>query len=154
MLPLSPGALSPRGQGAAGVARPGLALLLTVLMTALAAAACGGPRIGVVDSQRILSESVLALTYQRDLDEREKAMAADLRLLIGQLAPQELEARRQLHLRDLTALKRELEGRLNDRIRKEIAEVARRRRLRVVFVKGATSVGGIDITQDVIDRLK
>ncbi len=130
------------------------ALFLVVVMTALAAAACGGPRIGVVDSQRILKESVLALTYQRDLDDREKALAADLRLLVGQLAPQELEARRQIHLRDLTTLKRELEGRLNDRIRKEIAEVARRRRLRVVFVKEATSLGGIDITQDVIDRLK
>lgn len=143
-----------RGAPSPGLARPGPALFLAVVMTALAAAACGGPRIGVVDSQRILKESVLALTYQRDLDDREKALAADLRLLVGQLAPQELEARRQIHLRDLTALKRELEDRLNDRIRKEIAEVARRRRLRVVFVKEATSLGGVDITQDVIDRLK
>jgi len=117
-------------------------------------AACGGPRVGVVDSQRILNESALALTYQRDLDTREKAMAEDLRLLVGRLAAQDLEARRQIYLRELSALKGQLEERLNERIRKEVAEIARRQRLRYVLVKGATRVGGVDITQDVIDRLK
>jgi outer membrane protein len=117
-------------------------------------AACGGPRVGVVDSQRILNESALALTYQRDLDSREKAMAEDLRLLVGRLAAQDLEARRQIYLRELSALKGQLEERLNERIRQEVAEIARRQRLRYVLVKGATRVGGVDITQDVIDRLK
>lgn len=117
-------------------------------------AACGGPRVGVVDSQRILNESALALTYQRELDTREKAMAEDLRLLVGRLAAQDLEARRQIYLRELSALKGQLEERLNERIRKEVAEIARRQRLRYVLVKGATRVGGVDITQDVIDRLK
>lgn len=117
-------------------------------------AACGGPRVGVVDSQRILNESALALTYQRDLDSREKAMAEDLRLLVGRLAAQDLEARRQIYLRELSALKGQLEERLNERIREEVAEIARRQRLRYVLVKGATRVGGVDITQDVIDRLK
>jgi outer membrane protein len=117
-------------------------------------AACGGPRIGVVDSQRILDESALALTYQRELDSREKVMAEDLRLLVGKLQAQDLEARRQIYLRELSTLKGELEGRLNERIRKEVSEVARRERLRYVFVKGATRWGGVDITQDVIDRLR
>lgn len=130
------------------------AVLLVAALTATLTAACGGPRIGVVDSQRILTQSVLALSYQRELDERERTMVADLRLLTGQLSPHELEARRQIHLRDLTTLKQELEGRLNERIRTEVAEVARRKRLRAVFVKEATSLGGVDITQDVIDRLK
>lgn len=144
-----PKAMSEPAKWASRMAIVFLAGLLAVL-----AAACGGPRIGVVDSQRILKESVLALSYQRELDDREKTMAADLRLLSGQLSPQDLQARRQTYLRELTVVKRELEGRLNDRIRNEVAEVARRRRLRVVFVKEATSLGGTDITQDVIDRLK
>lgn len=120
----------------------------------LAVAGCGGSRVGVVDSQRILNESVLALSFQKQLDDQEKAMAADLRLLTGRLSPEDLEARRQSYLRDLEGLKREFEGRLNESLRKTVAEVAGRRRLKVVLVKDATKLGGIDVTQDVIDRLK
>lgn len=132
-----------------GICR-GLVLASVMLLSA----ACTGPRIGVVDSQRILDESSLALTYQRQLDSREKVMAEDLRLLVGKLEAQDLEARRQIYLRELSKLKGELEGRLNERIRKEVTDIARRQRLRYVFVKGATRWGGIDITQDVIDRLR
>lgn len=128
--------------------------LLTIGAMAISIA-CGGPRVGVVDSQRILDESPLALLYQRELDGREKVMAEDLRLLSGRgMGPQDLEARRQIYLRELSARKGELEGKLNERIRQEVADIARRQRLRYVLVKGATRLGGVDITQNVIDRLK
>ncbi|HET6781427.1 MAG TPA: OmpH family outer membrane protein [bacterium] len=127
---------------------------LLAAATLVISVGCGGPRIGVVDSQRILDESPLALTYQRELDSREKAMAEDLRLLVGRMAAGDLEARRQIYLRELSQRKGELEGKLNERIRKEVAEIARHQRLRFVLVKGATQLGGVDITQSVIDRLK
>lgn len=125
-----------------------LALLAAVLFSGCA------PRVGVVDSHRILTESVLALSFQRQLDEQEKAMAADLQLLSGQLSAQDFEARRQTHLKDLAEMKRDLEQRLNQRIRQEVAEVARRKRLRIVMVRDGTHLGGIDVTDEVIDRLK
>ncbi len=124
-----------------------------VIVLALLAAGCA-PRVGVVDSQRVLNESVLALSFQKQLDDREKAMVTDLRLLTPQLSKEDLDARRQTYLRELAALRQDMESRLNQRIRQAVAEVARRRRLRVVLVKQATKLGGIDVTQDVIDRLK
>lgn len=128
---------------------------LPLLLVALALLLTGcAPRVGVVDSRRILNESVLALSYQRQLDEQEKAMAADLQILSGELSREDFEARRQAYLRDLAGMKAELEQRLNTRIRREVAEVARRRRLRLVLVKGPTPVGGVDVTNDVIARLK
>lgn len=131
------------------------ALTLGALVAAaLVAAACTGPAVGVVDSRRILSESLPALAYQRQLDERERAMAADLSALAGRLSQGDLEARRQVHLKELQALKLELEGRLNEQVRRAVEEVARDRRLRVVLVKEATAVGGVDVTEDVLERLK
>ncbi len=131
--------------------RTGRALVIAVL--ALLVTGCA-PRIGVVDSQRILNESVLALSFQKQLDDREKAMATDLRLLSGQLSKEDLEARRQTHVRELAAARRDLEAQLNERIRAAVAEVARQRRLRLVLVKQATRLGGVDITAQVIERLK
>lgn len=129
-------------------------LLVGGLAVSLLVSGCTGPRIGVVESRRILNESVLALSYQRQLDEREKAMATDLRLLSAQLTAEDLEARRQAYLRDLAEMKQSLETKLNDRIRATVAEVAKEQRLRVVLVKEAARVGGTDITELVIARLK
>jgi outer membrane protein len=131
-----------------------LALAALLAAAALAVSGCAGPAIGVVDSRRILNESLPALTYQRQLDDRERAMATDLRLLAGRLSQADLEARRQNHLRELQELKQELESRLNEQVRKAVEEVAQARRIRVVLVKEAAPIGGIDVTQDVLDHLK
>ncbi|HXF83127.1 MAG TPA: hypothetical protein VNN19_10285 [bacterium] len=128
--------------------------VILLALAALLVAGCAGARVGVVESRRVLRESVLALSYQRQLDEREKAMAADLQLLAGRLSREDLEARRQSYLNELAELKQSLEADLNTRIREAVREVARRRRLRIVLVKESVSIGGIDVTDDVIARLK
>jgi Skp family chaperone for outer membrane proteins len=125
-----------------------------VLVGALAVSGCGAAPVGIVDGRRLLNESVLALSYQKQLDDREKAMASDLRLLASTLSKEDLEARRTVFQQDLAKLKQSLEEQLNAQIRKSVAEVARKRRLRVVLIQQTTLVGGVDVTADVIERLK
>ncbi len=127
--------------------------LLVTLGLAVLVGGCA-PRLGVVDTQRLLNETVVGLSLQKQLAEREKAMEADLQLLSAQVSKDDLAARRQMHLRELATFRLELEGRLNDRIRKAAAEVARQRRLRIVLVKGPTLMGGVDVTDAVMERLK
>ncbi|HEX9532431.1 MAG TPA: OmpH family outer membrane protein [bacterium] len=127
--------------------------LLVTLGLAVLVGGCA-PRLGVVDTQRLLNETVAGLSFQKQLSDREKAMEADLQLLSSQLSQNDLAVRRQMHVRELATLRLELEGRLNDRIRKATAEVARQRRLRIVLVKGPTLMGGVDVTDAVMERLK
>jgi outer membrane protein len=112
------------------------------------------PRLGVVDSQRVLNESVVGLSLQKQLNDRDKARTTELELLRPQLSKGDYDARVQLYRREIAALRQELEGQLNDRVRKAAAEVARQRRLRIVLVKGTTLRGGVDVTDAVIERLK
>jgi outer membrane protein len=127
--------------------------LLAFLGLAVLVGGCA-PRLGVVDTQRLLNETVVGLSFQKQLADRDKVMEADLQLLSSQLSPADLAARRQVHLREIATLRQDLGGRFNDRIRKAAAEVARQRRLRIVLVKGPTLVGGVDVTDAVIERLK
>ncbi len=127
--------------------------LLVFMGLAVLVGGCA-PRLGVVDSQRVLNETVVGLSFQKQLADREKAIDADLLLLSSQLPQSDLVARRQMHVRELATLRQELEGRLNDRIRKAAAEVARQRRLRIVLLKGPTLMGGVDVTDAVMERLK
>jgi Skp family chaperone for outer membrane proteins len=139
--------------------RPPFAALLLLTLGALALSGCGTGRIALVDSARILNESVRALFYQKQLDEREKAMALDLQLLRGRLSPADLEARRNQYLRELQQMKRELEDRLNKEIRDVAGQIAREKGLRsAVIVKTPVIFSGpgraIDITDEVIARLR
>ena len=132
---------------------------LLVLLAVLGLSACGGGRVAIVDSDRILNESVRALSYQKQLDEREKTMALDLQLLSGRLSAADLEARRNQYLRELSQQKLELEERLNKEIRDVVGRVVREKGLRgAVLVKDpvlyAVSGRTVDITAEVIARLR
>ncbi|MGQ0550677.1 MAG: OmpH family outer membrane protein [Armatimonadota bacterium] len=133
-------------------------VLAAVALTAIVVAGCATGRVGLVDSRRLLTESAKALRYQKEIDDRERAMTTDLQLLVPQLSKEDLEARRQQYLRELQGLRIELEQALNKEIRDVIQQVVREKRLRGVIVKGPVvySKDGttIDITQEVIDRLK
>jgi Skp family chaperone for outer membrane proteins len=131
----------------------GLRGAILVLGAVVLTSGCGGA-IGVVDSQRVLNESVKALQYQRQLDDREKQMAAELSALAPQVSQAELSARRARLLTELAQLRRDLEGQLNQEIYRVAGRVARQDGLRVVIVRGATLRGGRDVTQQVIDQLK
>jgi outer membrane protein len=136
--------------------RVSMALLLAV--AALLAAGCSAGRVGLVDNRRILTESAKALRYQKELDDRERAMTADLNLLVSQLSKEDLEARRAQYFRELQGLRVELEELLNKEVHDALQQVVREKRLRGVIAKGPVVYSQpnatVDITQDVIDRLK
>jgi Skp family chaperone for outer membrane proteins len=130
-------------------------------VVALAAAVvlgCTGGRIGLVDSRRILTECAKALRYQKEIDDREREMLTDLQLLVNQLSKEDLEARRQQYLRELQELRADRQEALNNEIRDAIQQVVRQKRLRGVIVKGPVVYSRegttVDITQEIIDRLK
>lgn len=127
---------------------------VVVLLAALAAAGCARPTVGVVDTQRVLNESVLALSYQKQLNDREKLLAAELSVAAQRLDRRALEQQRLAYLRELQQLRAELEERLNRRLREVVEEVARKERVRLVVVKGAAVVGGKDLTDQVLERLR
>lgn len=115
---------------------------------------CGGSPIGIVDTQRVLNESVRALQYQKQLDDREKQMVAELAAVANQVSKADLDARRARYLTELGQMKRDLEGQLTQQLAQAATEIAKRDRLRAVLVKTPISYGGRDITQQVIERLK
>jgi outer membrane protein len=129
-----------------------------VVAVAASATGCLGGQVGLVDNQRLLTESAKALRYQKELDDRERAMTVDLQMLVNQLSREDLEARRLQYMNEIQGLRAELQETLNREVREAIQHVVRERRLRGVLVKGPVvySQPGltVDITQDVIDRLK
>jgi outer membrane protein len=127
---------------------------LLVVGAAFGAQWCGGSPVGVVDTQRVLNESVRALQYQKELDNREKQMVAELAAISAQVSKADLNARRARYLTELGQMRHDLEGQLTQQLSQVAGEVAKQDHLRAVLVKTPLMYGGRDITQQVIDRLK
>jgi Skp family chaperone for outer membrane proteins len=111
-----------------------------------------------VDSRRIVTESARALRFQKDIDDRERAMAQDLQMLANQLSKEDLDARRAQYFQELQALRAQHEQTLNREVHNALQQVVKEKRLRGVMVKGPVVYSRpgstVDITEDVIDRLR
>ncbi len=127
---------------------------LLALGAAFTVGRCGAAPVGIVDTQRVLNESVKALQYQKLLDNREKQMVAELAAIATQIPPADLNGRRARYLTELGQMKRDLEGQLGQQLSQVAGEIAREDHLKLVLVKAPLWFGGRDITQQVIDRLK
>lgn len=138
--------------------RQRVSMIVLAVSVAVLAAGCSAGRVGLVDNGRILTESAKALRYQKELDDRERAMTTDLNMLVNQLSKEDLEARRAQYFRELQGLRAELEDLLNKEVRDTLLQVVREKRLRGVIAKGPVVYSQpnatVDITQDIIDRLK
>jgi Skp family chaperone for outer membrane proteins len=124
------------------------------LAAALMVGRCGAAPVGLVDTQRVLNESVKALQYQKQLDDREKQMVAELSAVAPQVSKADLSARRARYMTELGQMKRDFEAQLMQQLNQAAAEVAKQDHLRVVLLRAPVWSGGRDITQQVIDRLK
>ena len=133
------------------------ALMAVLGLVVLTAAGCQSGQVGLVDSRRILTESARALRFQKDIDDRERAMATDLQMLANQLSKEDLDARRAQYFQELQMLRTQLEQTLNREVHDALQQVVKQKRLRGVMAKGPVVYSRpgstVDITQDVIDRL-
>ena len=127
--------------------------VLLVLAASAVVSGCG-PSVGVVDTQRVMNESVKALEYQKQLADREKQMGAELLALQGQVSQAELNRRSASSFTALSQMGNDLQGKFLSQVHQVAAQVARQDGLRLIVVKGSTVVGGRDVTQQVIDLLK
>ena len=124
------------------------------LAAALMVGRCGAAPVGLVDTQRVLNESVKALQYQKQLDDREKQMVAELSAVAPQVSKADLSARRARYMTEHGQMKRDFEAQLTQQLNQAAAEVAKQDHLRFVLLRAPVWSGGQDITQQVIDRLK
>jgi len=92
-------------RGGDEAARPpiGVGRIWALLAFAASAPLSGGrPSVGVVDAQRVMHESVKALQYEKQLNDREAQVAAELSALQGQVSQAELNVRRASYADDLS----------------------------------------------------
>lgn len=140
--------------GGLSMFRRSAGLLVVFLAVMVVSSGCWpwGPRVGKIDITRIVNESPRAKKYQEQLNARYESLVAGLQQ--NGLSEEELKRRKEEAYAEYQRLKSELEARLDREITAEVQRLAREKSLSVVLFKEAVRYGGIDLTDDVIARLK
>ena len=109
-------------------------------------------RAAVVDLDRVFKESALAKGYQKKLDERARAREEEIAKIAN---TQEKAAKTEQYRNELTALQQEYRTKVLDALDAALAELARKRGLEVVYVRGGSvRYARVDLTEEAIRRLR
>ncbi|MCK4260063.1 MAG: OmpH family outer membrane protein [Halanaerobiales bacterium] len=134
-----------------------MSILVVLAMAIAGCTSSPGEKIGVIDISRVIKESPKAQEYQNLFEERGAEIQEKYNLTedeVKNLSEEEKAEKQKAALQEFLDAKQELEDKLNDEISKAVEEVTKEKKLDIVFHNQSVKVGGIDITQEVINKLQ
>lgn len=131
-------------------------MIFLLAMALLAGCSATGEKIGIVDMDKVVKESPKAQEFQNQLDEIGTEIQNEYKAIEenNDLNEEEKNTKKEEVLQRFVAAKQELEEKLNSAIETAVKEIASEKKLEVIFYKHSVRYGGVDITQEVIEKLK
>jgi Outer membrane protein len=128
-------------------------LVLSMFLAAGTAAAAPSDT-GVIDVNRIMAESQQVKASQAQLNQKGNELSAQLDAEKPSLTKEQFDARQKEIYGQFLQAKKELEAKIDTSVRQAIQEVAKEKNLRIVLYKNSVAFGGVDITTEVIVKMK
>lgn len=131
-------------------------MIFLLAMALLAGCSATGEKIGIVDMDKVVKESPKAQEFQNQLDQIGTEIQNEYKAIEenNDLNEEEKKTKKEEVLQRFVTAKQELEEKLNSAIETAVKEIASEKKLEVIFYKHSVRYGGVDITQEVIEKLK
>ena len=110
--------------------------------------------IGIIDVNRIMSESSKVKALQEQLNQIGKSYTAQLEAEKPNLSAEEFKKKQETAYQQFLGKKQELEKQIDQSIKQALEEVAKIKQISVVLYKNSVAFGGTDITSEVINIMK
>ena len=131
-------------------------IILAMLALSILVAGCAGRNnaIGVVDMEKVATTSDKVKSLQGQMQEKIKIAAEELDKDRQSLAAEEFNKKKVAKDAELRGLSKKMQDELEQEVQKIMGEIAKEKNLGAVLVKQGVAQGGVDITEEVIKRLK
>ncbi len=136
-----------RGVAIVIIAAFALALLLGGCST-------GASTVGVLDVNKVMSESAKVKQLQEQLNTKAKELSEQLEKDKASLSQDEFQKRQETAYGDFLKMKQELESQVDASIKQALEQVSTEKKLGVVIYKNSVAQGGVDITDDVLKKMQ
>lgn len=127
-------------------------------MLVLGAALLGGcgsaQNVGILDANKVMTESPKVKQFQEQLNTKATELGAQLDKDKASMSPDEFKKRQETVSTDFMKTKQEMETQIDNSIKQALEEISKEKKLGVVLYKQGVAQGGVDITDDVIKKLQ
>lgn len=132
-----------------------LALLLILVFTAALLGGCStGGTIGVVDVNKVMTDSPKVKQFQEQLNVKGKELSDQLEKDKAGMSPADFQKRQETVYGDFMKIKQEMESQVDASIKQTLEQISKDKKLGVVLYKNGVAQGGTDITDEVIQKLQ
>jgi outer membrane protein len=133
-----------------------LALLTLLLFSIVMLGGCASsaPAVGVLDVNKVMTESPKIKQFQEQLNAKGKELSDKLEKEKAGISEEEFQKRQEATYAEFLKSKQELETQVDESIKQAIDQVAKEKKLGVVLYKNGVAHGGTDITDEVIKRMQ
>lgn len=132
-------------------------LLVVVFALSVLASGCsstGSQNVGVLDVNRVMSESPKVKGFQDQLNAKGKELSDNLEKQKAGISADEYQKRQEAAYTEFTKVKQDLEGQIDASIKQTLEQVSKDKKLGVVLYKNGVAQGGTDITDEVIQKMQ
>lgn len=131
-------------------------LILSMLIISVLVAGCSGRNsaIGIVDMEKVAAESEKVKTLQTQMQDKIKAAAEELDKDRQALSKEEFDKKKTAKDAELRAESQRMQDELEQAVQKAMAEISKEKSLGAILIKQGVAQGGIDVTDEVIKRMK
>lgn len=132
------------------------AAVLLLLAFAITAAGCslGGSNVGVVDINKVMTDSPKVKTLQDQLNAKGKELSDQLDKDRPNLSAADFQKKQQDAYNQFLQTKQDYENQIDASVKQAVQQIAQQKHMNVVLYKNSTAYGGTDITDDVIKSMQ
>ena len=131
-------------------------VVIFVFVVGLTMAGCSSNQgaIGVLDVNKVMSDSPKVKQFQDQLNAKGKELSDQLEKDKASLSAEEFQKRQETAYGEFLKVKQDLEGQIDSNIKQAIEQVSKEKKMNVVLYKNSVAQGGTDITDDVITKMQ
>ena len=131
-----------------------LAALLVSLAMISGCAGTGNNAIGLLNVEKVMSDSAKVKQLQDQLNNRGKELSDQLEKDKPGISAEEYQKRQETAYGEFLRTKQDLESQIDNTIKQALEQVAKEKNLGIVLYKNGVAQGGIDITDDVLKKMQ
>ena len=130
------------------------ALILTVLTAGILAGCGSADKVGVVDTQRVQKEALLAKQYVEKHEQKVQEINKKLAEEKLSMSDEDFQKEQQKQKQELDIYSAGLQRQFKSDLDQKLAEIAKDKEVGIIVDKRAVPNGGIDVTDEVIAKLQ
>lgn len=127
---------------------------MLVFATLLLSGCSSTGNVGVLDVNKVMTESPKVKQFQEQLNTKGKELGEQLEKDKASMSPEEFQKKQEAAYGDFMKMKQDMEGQIDTSIKQTLDQVAKEKKLGVVLYKNGVAQGGTDITEEVIKKMQ